>query len=113
MKKRSFSLVLPLISLIILLLHVDVIVAIPWKTNATVGAHLVHTRHWEDEEEFSFSSHFGRVLYDVSQSVSGKTGNKGQPATPNCPKVQNYRSCLPNPNGGGPRKRCADYTRTC
>lgn len=111
-KKGSFSSVL-LVASLILLLHVDVIIAMQWKkANATLEDHLVHNI-WEEEQEFSLSSHFGRVLYDVSQSVTGKTGNKGQPSVPNCPRVQNYRSCLPNPNGGGPRKRCADYTRTC
>ncbi|KAK7316283.1 hypothetical protein VNO77_35208 [Canavalia gladiata] len=64
------------------------------------------------ESEFSFGSHVARMLYDVSQSVTGRTGNNNG-ASVNCPQSQGYRNCLPSQNGGGPRQRCGDYTRTC
>ncbi|CAJ1947142.1 unnamed protein product [Sphenostylis stenocarpa] len=64
------------------------------------------------EPEFSFDSHVTRMLYDVSLSVCGKTGNSNNKAIL-CPELLSYRSCLPDPNGGGPRQRCADYTRGC
>ncbi|KAK7340672.1 hypothetical protein VNO77_21382 [Canavalia gladiata] len=102
----SFSSAILVVSLF-LLLHLDVSIAIPWKANATTVGDL-----WE-EEEFSMNSHFGRMLYDLSKSVTGKAGNKGQPGISNCPRTQNYRNCLPNPNGGGPRQKCGDYNRNC
>jgi len=52
------------------------------------------------------------MLYDVSQSQSGKTGNKNNKAV-DCPIIKGYRSCVPSKNGGGPNKNCADYTRNC
>jgi len=52
------------------------------------------------------------MLYDVSLSVCGKTGNSNNKAV-FCPELFSYRSCLPEPNGGGPRRFCADYTRGC
>ena len=52
------------------------------------------------------------MLYDVSQSVSGQTGNSNNAAV-NCPESNGYRSCLPSQNGGGPNQNCGDYTRTC
>ncbi|QCD92727.1 hypothetical protein DEO72_LG5g797 [Vigna unguiculata] len=64
------------------------------------------------ESEFSFDSHVNRMLYDVSLSVCGKTGNNNNKAV-FCPELFSYRSCLPEPNGGGPRRFCADYTRGC
>ncbi|KAK7271845.1 hypothetical protein RJT34_28079 [Clitoria ternatea] len=64
------------------------------------------------ESEFFFVSHGARMLYDVSQSLTGKTGNSNGAAV-NCPQSQGYRSCLPSQNGSGPRQRCGDYTRTC
>ncbi|KAK7370176.1 hypothetical protein VNO78_33768 [Psophocarpus tetragonolobus] len=63
------------------------------------------------ESEFSFGSHVARMLYDVSQSMSGKTGNAENKAV-RCPEKKNYRSCLPDPNGKGPRP-CGDYNRGC
>ncbi|ESW23338.1 hypothetical protein PHAVU_004G038400 [Phaseolus vulgaris] len=64
------------------------------------------------ESEFLFVSHTSRMLYDVSQSQSGKTGNKNNKAV-DCPIIKGYRSCVPSKNGGGPNKNCADYTRNC
>ncbi|BAU01369.1 hypothetical protein LR48_Vigan10g241300 [Vigna angularis] len=64
------------------------------------------------ESEFSFDSHVNRMLYDVSLSLCGKTGNSNNKAVL-CPEFLSYRSCLPEPNGGGPRRFCADYTRGC
>ncbi|KAG4914696.1 hypothetical protein JHK87_052253 [Glycine soja] len=65
----------------------------------------------ELESEFSFDSHVARMLYDVSLSVSGKTGNRYNKAV-RCPQSKGYRSCLPSRNGRrGPRQRCADFTR--
>ncbi|MED6137336.1 hypothetical protein PIB30_064067 [Stylosanthes scabra] len=64
------------------------------------------------ESEFSLSSHAARMLYDVSQSQTGKTSNRNGPSV-NCPKKRGYRSCLPSQNGGGPRQNCGDYTRVC
>ena len=64
------------------------------------------------ESEFSFGSRVARMLYDVSQSVSGKTGNSNNKAV-NCTQTKDYRSCLPPKNGGGPNQRCGDYTRNC
>ncbi|TKY50170.1 hypothetical protein E2542_SST27626 [Spatholobus suberectus] len=64
------------------------------------------------ESEFSFGSHVARMLYDVSQSVTGKTGNGNNQAV-NCPQSRGYRSCLPSQNGGGPNNRCNDYNRIC
>nr|ACU15723.1 unknown [Glycine max] len=64
------------------------------------------------ESEFSFGSHVARMLYDVSQSVSGQTGNSNNAAV-NCPESNGYRSCLSSQNGGGPNQNCGDYTRTC
>ncbi|KAK7370177.1 hypothetical protein VNO78_38026 [Psophocarpus tetragonolobus] len=64
----------------------------------------------EFESEFSFGSHVARMLYDVSLSVCGKTGNQFNHAVL-CPERFSYRSCLPDPNGGGPRQRCGDYSR--
>ncbi|KAL2335427.1 hypothetical protein Fmac_016640 [Flemingia macrophylla] len=64
------------------------------------------------DSEFSFGSHVARMLYDVSQSVSGKTGNQNNQAV-NCGQSSNYRSCLPSQNGGGPNSRCGDYNRIC
>jgi len=64
------------------------------------------------ESEFSFGSHAARMLYDVSKSKSGKTGNQNNQAV-DCPQTAPYRSCLPSKNGGGPNKNCAEYTRNC
>ncbi|ESW23337.1 hypothetical protein PHAVU_004G038300 [Phaseolus vulgaris] len=64
------------------------------------------------ESEFSFDSHVSRMLYDVSLSVCGKTGNRNNKAV-FCPELLGYRSCLPDANGGGPIQRCDDYTRGC
>nr|KYP46655.1 hypothetical protein KK1_031752 [Cajanus cajan] len=64
------------------------------------------------DSEFSFGSHVARMLYDVSQSVNGQTGNQNNKAV-DCPPTQNYRSCLPPKNKGGPNKRCSDYKRDC
>ncbi|RZB46261.1 hypothetical protein D0Y65_050329 [Glycine soja] len=62
------------------------------------------------ESEFYFGSHVARMLYDVSQSVSGQTGNSNNKAV-NCPQSNGYRTCLPSKNGGGPNQSCGDYTR--
>lgn len=110
LKMKGFSLLGFLAISLIVLFHIDVSIATPWKSETT-NTTMLNLNMW-DEQEFSLDSHFGRILYDVSQSVTGKTSNRGQPAS-NCPRVQNYRSCLPNPNGGGPRQRCGDYTRRC
>ncbi|KAJ1381955.1 hypothetical protein SESBI_44689 [Sesbania bispinosa] len=64
------------------------------------------------ESEFSLSSHAARMLYDVSTSKAGKTGNKNGAAV-NCRQSKGYRSCLPSRNGGGPNQRCGTFTRTC
>ncbi|KAG4911741.1 hypothetical protein JHK87_052255 [Glycine soja] len=64
------------------------------------------------ESEFYFGSHVARMLYDVSQSVSGQTGNSNNKAV-NCPQSNGYRTCLPSKNGGGPNQSCGDYTRVC
>ncbi|KAJ1406531.1 hypothetical protein SESBI_25075 [Sesbania bispinosa] len=100
MKKKGFLLV----SLMMMtLLHVDASIAVPWNTT---------TSGW-DEEEFSLDSHFRRMLYDVSQSQVGKAGNAGQPAS-TCKQTQNYRTCLPDPITGGPRRQpCDGCNRNC
>ncbi|MED6180121.1 hypothetical protein PIB30_007278 [Stylosanthes scabra] len=64
------------------------------------------------ESEFSLSSHAARMLYDVSQSQTGRSSNRNGPSV-NCPQNRGYRSCLPSQNGGGPRQNCGDYTRGC
>ncbi|XP_061366521.1 uncharacterized protein LOC133309735 [Gastrolobium bilobum] len=64
------------------------------------------------ESEFSLGSHTARMLYDFSQSVTGRSGNSNGGSV-NCPQSRGYRSCLPSQNGGGPRQQCGDYTRTC
>ncbi|KAJ1381956.1 hypothetical protein SESBI_44690 [Sesbania bispinosa] len=64
------------------------------------------------ESEFSLSSHAARMLYDVSTSQTGRTGNRNGAAV-SCGQSQSSRSCLPSKNGGGPNQRCGDYTRTC
>ncbi|KAK7381234.1 hypothetical protein VNO78_33765 [Psophocarpus tetragonolobus] len=92
--------------LVILLIHFHASIAATWKE---VNDNLVT---YDLESEFSFGSHVARMLYDVSQSVSGKTGNSNNQAV-NCPQSNNYRSCLPSQNGGGPNQRCGDYTRNC
>lgn len=67
----------------------------------------------ELESEFSFDSHVARMLYDVSVSVCGKTGNSYNKAV-RCPQTLNYRSCLPSRNGRrGPRQCCGDFSRIC
>lgn len=65
-----------------------------------------------DSEEFSFSSHVARMLYEGSQSQTGKTANNNA-ASVKCPTNQGYRSCLPTATGGTPNYRCATYTRGC
>lgn len=64
------------------------------------------------ESEFSMSSHAARMLYDVSQSQTGRTGNSNGAAV-NCQQKKGYRSCLPSANGSGSRQRCGDYNRAC
>ncbi|XP_022640515.1 uncharacterized protein LOC111242278 [Vigna radiata var. radiata] len=98
--KKGFSLVL-----LILLIHHNLLNADNCVTEDCLIAN-------DFESEFSFPSHAARMLYDVSQSVSGKTGNGNNKAV-NCPQKQGYRSCIPSKNGGGPNKNCAEYTRYC
>lgn len=113
--KKAISLAFLMMSLIIVF-HIDVSRAIPWKANATYKGcdatieDCLIPNHWE-EAEFSLNSHVGRMLFDVSQTVSGNYAKNGQPAI-DCQHNRNYRSCLPSPNGGGPRQRCGDYTRS-
>ncbi|KAL1291625.1 hypothetical protein HN51_060163 [Arachis hypogaea] len=64
------------------------------------------------ESEFSMSSHAARMLYDVSQSTTGKTSNRNGPSV-DCPRKQGYRTCLPSRNGRGSNQNCGDYTRVC
>ncbi|XP_054816862.1 uncharacterized protein LOC129316457 [Prosopis cineraria] len=64
------------------------------------------------EMEFPVDSRVARMLYDISQSTTSRTSNANQ-ASVNCPQNQGYRSCLPSSNGGAPRQRCGDYTRSC
>lgn len=65
-----------------------------------------------DVEEFQMNSHEGRLLFDVSNSITGRTPNRNQ-ASVNCPQKQGYRTCLPPANGGPPRQKCGDYSRNC
>ncbi|KAK7371529.1 hypothetical protein VNO78_36408 [Psophocarpus tetragonolobus] len=91
--------------LLILLIHYNVVKGKNCDTeDCLIGYDL--------DSEFSFGSHVARMLYDVSQSVSGKTGNSNNQAV-NCPQSNNYRSCLPSQNGGGPNQNCGQYTRNC
>lgn len=76
----------------------------PWKEMESMSSDV--------ESEFLFGSHVARMLYDVSQSTSGRTGNSNNQAV-NCPQSNGYRSCLPSQNGGGANKNCDDYTRNC
>ncbi|XP_027359143.1 uncharacterized protein LOC113867845 [Abrus precatorius] len=110
--KKGLSLVL-----LIILIHLHLSKATTWKmvngnSKGCVGGTEDCLVDIDLESEFSFGSHVARMLYDVSQSTTGRTGNRNG-ASVNCPQTQNYRSCLPSPNGGGPRQRCGDYTRTC
>ncbi|KAJ1382327.1 hypothetical protein SESBI_44331 [Sesbania bispinosa] len=67
---------------------------------------------YDMESEFSLSSHAARMLYDVSRSNTGRTGNRNGAAV-NCGQSRSSRSCLPSRNGGGRRQKCGDYTRVC
>ncbi|KAF7822390.1 uncharacterized protein G2W53_027845 [Senna tora] len=66
---------------------------------------------WE-AAEFPMNSHIARMLYNIRQSTTGRTGNPNQ-ASVNCPQTKGYRSCLPSKNGGPPKQSCGDYTRNC
>ncbi|KAK7365023.1 hypothetical protein VNO80_13774 [Phaseolus coccineus] len=91
--------------LLILLIHHNLVNATNCVTeDCVIGNDL--------ESEFSFGFHTSRMLYDVSLSVQGYTGNRNYQAV-NCPKAQAYRSCLPSQNGGGPNKNCDETTRNC
>ena len=90
--------------LVITLIHFHLSMATPWKEINSISS--------EVESEFLFGSHVARMLYDVSQSVSGQTGNSNNQAV-DCPQSNGYRSCLPSQNGGGANKNCADFTRNC
>jgi len=58
------------------------------------------------------SSHAARMLLDLSQTQTGRTGNNNGAAV-KCPVLQGYRTCLPSQNGGGPNNRCGTYNRVC
>ena len=103
--KKGFSLVL-----LILLIQYNNVVNANNNKNCVTEDCLIGNK--DLESEFYFGSHVARMLYDVSQSVSGKTGNKNNKAV-NCPNKQGYRSCVPSKNGGGPKQSCGDYTRVC
>ncbi|CAJ1947148.1 unnamed protein product [Sphenostylis stenocarpa] len=90
--------------LVIIVINFHLSMATPWKEIDSISNDL--------ESEFSFSSHVARMLYDVSQSLVGQTGNSDNQAV-DCPQTDGYRSCLPSQNGGGPNKNCGDYTRDC
>ncbi|XP_028755934.1 uncharacterized protein LOC114715301 [Neltuma alba] len=81
-------------------------------TTACGGSHCVIGDDFDLEVEFPVESRVARMLYDIRQSTTSRTGNRNQ-ASVNCPQNQGYRSCLPPSNGGAPRQRCGDYTRTC
>ncbi|RHN50232.1 hypothetical protein MtrunA17_Chr6g0455241 [Medicago truncatula] len=65
-----------------------------------------------ESEEFSMSSHAARMLLDLSQTQTGRTGNNNGAAV-KCPIKKGYRTCLPSQNGGGPNNRCGTYNRVC
>jgi len=65
-----------------------------------------------ESEEFSMSSHAARMLLDLSQTQTGRSGNNNGAAV-NCPIIHAYRTCLPSQNGGGPNNRCGIYNRVC
>lgn len=67
---------------------------------------------FDTEAEFPVETRVARMLYDLSQSTTLKTGNKNQ-ASVNCPQSQGYRSCLPSSNGGSTRQQCNDFNRGC
>ncbi|KAG4958669.1 hypothetical protein JHK87_035302 [Glycine soja] len=93
-----------LIVLLFILIHYKVVVNGNYN-NVVIGNEL--------ETEFSFGSHVARMLYDLSVSVCGKTGNSYNKAV-RCPQTLNYRSCLPSRNGRrGPRQCCGDFSRIC
>jgi hypothetical protein len=64
------------------------------------------------DSEFSMSSHAARMLLDLSQTQTGRTGNENGAAV-KCTILKGYRSCLPSKNGGGPNNRCGTYNRVC
>ncbi|KAL9323540.1 hypothetical protein ACSQ67_008397 [Phaseolus vulgaris] len=89
--------------LVITLIHFHLSMATPWKEINSISS--------EVESEFLFGSHVARMLYDVSQSVSGQTGNSNNQAV-DCPQSNGYRSCLPSQNGSSliPRLSCGTST---
>ncbi|KAK4280305.1 hypothetical protein QN277_011944 [Acacia crassicarpa] len=66
----------------------------------------------DEVDEFQMNSHVARMLFDVSNSITGRTPNRNQ-ASVNCPQKQGYRTCLPSANGGAPKQKCGDYNRNC
>ncbi|XP_020235738.1 uncharacterized protein LOC109815425 [Cajanus cajan] len=99
--------------LVLVMIH-DKLMMVNANSNKCVTEDCLIGNHMEMEmeSEFWFGSHVARMLYDVSQSVNGQTGNRNNKAV-NCPTSQNYRGCLPSQNGGGPNNRCGDYNRVC
>ncbi|TYH62087.1 hypothetical protein ES332_D07G094800v1 [Gossypium tomentosum] len=88
--------------------------AISMETNSTTTTTTTTTISIianNNELEFLLDSHFSRILQS-SGSVSGNTGNAGQPAA-DCGRGQSYDSCLPNPNRPAMPQNCGTYNRAC
>ncbi|KAK4280300.1 hypothetical protein QN277_011939 [Acacia crassicarpa] len=117
MNNLIFLRFLTMMMIMIVLVQADLSGATSEKVNSSFttmcgGGDCVIGGELDLEAEFPVESRVVRMLYDITTSTTSRTGNQNQ-ASVNCPQNQGYRSCLPSANGGAPRQRCGDYTRSC